>query len=184
MKRNGIAVLLILLVGMAFLVLGGGGYWLWQNQNLKTVPAPSGIGNSPTAAPSVIPSVTVEMSPTAVPTPGPYGSTVVVFESEAMFPAADKDQIIKRVINPYLDYYKDLQAADYVVSMKIRINTQASKNLFPYLADAIHRDGSNAGFTVEKDANGIKWWIPDCMGPCPMSESFKAKYPEIAQMVD
>ncbi len=131
-------------------------------------PPPAPVSPSPTTA-------------AASPTAG-HPQAVVVFEAEGSISQTDKDQLKARVVEPNLDYFLNLESGDYVVSMTVSPNTQASKTTYPYAARVIFKNGAYNSFSISKTKGAIDWWLPECMGPCPFSASFKAKYPEIVKL--
>ncbi len=114
-------------------------------------------------------------------TPAAGSAPVVVIESEASIPAQDLSEIKARVINPYLDYQADAQPGS-LVSFKISPNLLESKTAYPYMADAVFKNGGNEGFLISKNNAHIDWFIPACLNGCVFSDAFKAKYPEIVKL--
>lgn len=180
--RKGNAIIIILVIA-SIISLAGVGYLFWQNRNLQmslnekaTLPAISAtpttqLAVSPVSSPTVSP-----LSPTAA-----KSVAVVVFEAAGSIPQADKDALYNKVVNPFLDYYSDLQGKDYVVSFTIDINNNPSKTTYPYGGKGIFKNGAFESFLISKTAGVIDWWLPTCMAKCEFSESFKAKYPEIVK---
>jgi len=159
-------VLVVVLIIIAVLALVGAAYFYLQNQKLKTTvsyisPAPSGLQVNPSPTPLVA-------NPKAT----------VAFEAEGSFSQGEKDELYAKVINPYLDYNQDQNST--LVSLTISKNDKSNKDTYPYLALGIFKNGGTEGFVIVQKGTGIDWWYPTCMGPCPFSDSFKAKYPEIS----
>jgi hypothetical protein len=120
--------------------------------------------------------------PPAAVSPSPSTATctpVIVYEMGSSIPEGDKTQIQAKVVNPFSDYYCDLEGQGFVVSLSIGNNTGASQDQYPYSAKAIFKNGAQAGFLLSKNNGVVDWWLPECLGPCPFSAEFKAKYPEI-----
>lgn len=176
-KRNSSFAIVVGLViaGLLITVL----FLLYQNTKLQ---------NNSIITPSITP--TIETTPTiynSEETPTPSSSVAVsnatvIFESEASFSAGEKDHIKSKIIDPFLMYYADQYGADHVKTLTISVNDQPSKTEFPYLAKYIFEDGVNGGFVISKTQGNIDWWIPECMGPCPFSDNFRNKYPEISKI--
>lgn len=162
-NKNGSAVLLviILILILAVAVLG---YFFIKTQPTKE------ISTAPTET-------TTTTSPS--PTPTAASKAVIVFEGEGSFSQTEKDEIYNKVINPYIDYYAELPD-QILLTMTIAKNLQANKDAYPYSVKTIFNNGVNAGFLIIKEGTVISWWLPECMGSCNLSTSFKAKYPEIA----
>lgn len=168
---------LAIILGVVIVLLVGAGAFLFMNSNkdtkemtqLTTVTPTTAMqqdGVTPTAMQSVI-------------TPTTNEATVIIIESEGNLPQQDISELRARVINPYVDYFKETHTEDQLATFKVSVNTQASKTTYPYLADAITKKGVNEGFVIEKADGHITWWIPECMNGCNFSDSFKAKYPEV-----
>ncbi len=170
---------LIFLLAVLGVTLVGGGFFLGQKRQPaeKTI-MPQTVLPTPTATPLLpSPTDTVQLTPTS--TPVQAVKTVVVFEAEGAISTEDKSRLQQKVVAPYLDYQRDLNGEGYVISLTISPNIGANKTNYPYQAKAIFKNGGYEGFVVTKDGGGIDWWLPECMGPCPFSANFKAKYPEI-----
>lgn len=170
MKRENGNILPILLIVIAVLALAGAAYLFIQNQKLQNLSS-----NQPSASPTVSATITPTASPTSTPKP------IIVYEAEGTFSQPEKDELTKKVINPFTDYYQEQNTT--LLTMTIAKNIQASKDTYPYSVNAIFANGGNQGFLVMKVGTGVDWWIPDCMGGCNLTASFKAKYPEIAARV-
>jgi hypothetical protein len=119
--------------------------------------------------------------PTTAATSTPEAVPVVIIQGEVNLPKTDVDSLRKKVIEPYLEYYKTgSKEQGNLVTLKVEINTnQQSSKDYPYKAEAIFSSGANMGFLVSKNNSTIDWWVPECMGTCPFSPDFKTKYPEI-----
>lgn len=120
-------------------------------------------------------SATPKAAPPAVTTP------VVVFEAEGSISASDKTEIQKRILDPMIDYYAAETGSGKLLTITVSSGTQANKDTYPYLAKAIFDTGVNLGLAIEKDGTSFKWWKPECMGACPFTPEYKAKYPEVTE---
>ena len=102
---------------------------------------------------------------------------MVVFNPGGAFNPATKNEITKKIVEPYLDYQKDQKKV--LISFEVAENLiPETKATYPYTAQGIFIGGAVEGFVFGK---AIDWWLPECLGPCPLSENFKTKYPEIAK---
>jgi hypothetical protein len=170
--KNGSAVLviiiIILLVAVSIL-----GYFFIKNKTAKEIGTTS-VEVISTPLPSVEPSSSL--------TPSATSKVVVVFEAEGSFSQTEKDEIRSKIINPYIDYYAELPDQT-LLTITIAKNLLASKETYPYSAKTIFKNGGNSGFLIMKQGTGVAWWVPECLDGCNLSVSFKAKYPEIAALV-
>ncbi len=158
------------IVGVGLLTLAGlGGYLYLQNGKTSILKLNPPVTSSPTPTPL--------SSPTAISSP-PLSAAAVVFEAEGSFTPVEKTELTKKVVNPLVDYYAD-QEAGYLVSLTIAHNTQESRDNYPYQGKAIFKGGGNSGFLVTKLGTGVDWWFPECMGACPYTDTYRAKYPEV-----
>lgn len=123
------------------------------------------------------PSAGVQATPSASPSQGQ--KSVATFESSANITASAQTEITKKVIDPFLDYYRDQYNAGYVKTLVIQKNLNASADTYPYKADYTFEGGVNGGFLIMKQGTGVDWWYPECLNGCTFSAAFKAKYPEI-----
>ena len=168
--KNGSAILIIIIV-ILLVAVGVLGYFFIKNKpadkmgtaSIEVVATPS-----PLPLPSSSPSATSKV--------------VVVFEAEGSFSQTEKDEIRSKIINPYIDYYAEL-SDQTLLTITIAKNSLASKETYPYSAKTIFESGGNSGFLIMKEGTGVSWWVPECLDGCNLSSSFKAKYPEIAALV-
>ena len=114
------------------------------------------------------------LSPTITPSPTQENSFPIVYEAAGSFSASEKNQIQEKVINPFVDYYKDLDQE--IASITISKSTTAG---YPYALSGIFKSGVNNSFLIKASGGIVDWWYPECMGECPFSEEFKTKYSEI-----
>lgn len=167
-----IAVFVVVLVGSTI-------YFLDQNQKRERANARTQI--------SITPIPTKQAVPTATPTASQssqISEPVVIIEAELTLPKGDKEGLRKKVIEPYIDYFKDAHKDDFLVSFKVSVNTGSSNSQYPYKADSISKNGVNEGFLISKTAGSIDWWYPECLAKCEFSDTFRARYPEIVAKVE
>jgi hypothetical protein len=116
------------------------------------------------------------------PLASPSGELVVV-ENEAAMSGSEREALYTRVIEPFVDYYKDAGEGT-LLSLTINQNTQDNRTTYPYLASATFDTGASMGFVVKKEGDILAWWYPECMDICPLSPEFMDKYPEIVELVN
>ncbi len=170
-------VWLVILAVIASLSLAGGAYFYGQNQSLKKI-TQIPVGVDVTSDPlSQIPIAVVNPTPTQR-----ANKATVVYEAEGSFSAAEKSELKTKVIDSFLDYYTT-ESDQVLLTLTISKNNQASKDTYPYQAQAIFEGGGNMGFLIMKSGTGVDWWYPECLNGCNLSATYKAKYPEIASKV-
>lgn len=118
----------------------------------------------------------IQQIPQATTQPAP--TSVVVFEASGSIPTMDKTQLMQRIVEPFVDYYKEQDKDRHIVSLSIGKNTGTNGDAYPYQGKAIFSDGVNSGFLIAKKEENIDWWLPECM-QCLFSPQFSTKYPEI-----
>ena len=155
-----------------------GGYFYLQDENLKKPLINLTIPLSPTLTSSPI-SPIYDTNTTS-----DSGAFVNKTDAEVIFEGTfssgpDKDDLYKKIVEPYLDYYED-QEKGSLVSLTISENPYPSKTTSPYLGTGIFKNGANEGFVIDKKNGEIDFWIPTCM-ICTFSDSFKEKYPDIVK---
>lgn len=91
-------------------------------------------------------------------------------------------QIRGRVVEPFILYYRT--TPDYPRIVSITIETVPDVADYPYKAEAIFEGGGNAGWLIRVTGGVVDWWLPECMGPCPFSDEFRAAYPEIVAILE
>jgi hypothetical protein len=131
--------------------------------------------DEPVATATPISKATV--TPSAQPTTS--SAPVVVIKGKATLPAKDLSELQQKVIDPYIMYYST--NSDKIVSITVEPNTQASSKEYPYKFEAILKSGANNGFLVLKTAEGLDWWVPECLNKCEFTKEFAEKYPEIVK---
>lgn len=170
----------LILVGVVIVLVGVTAFLYGQGQGLGQNGAATTENQNESAQNNNISPTNSAVSPIVTMS---TNAPAVVIEAEGAFPPQDVMEIKARVIAPYLDYKAEVQPGD-LVSFKISQNPHASKNEFPYLADAIFKNGGNEGFVIGKTNGHINWYIPECLNGCQFSEAFKAKYPEIVKLTE
>ena len=161
-----VPVIIIVLVGLAVT-----GFFVFQNKGVAPVVEPT-----PTLTETITPSTSVSPSLSSIITasPTPETSFPIVYEASGSFSASEKNQIQERIINPFVDYYNDLDQE--IASITISKSATAG---YPYALSGIFKSGVNNSFLIKASGGVVDWWYPECMGECPFSDEFKAKYPEI-----
>lgn len=173
-KGNVAVIVLSIFVALA---LAGGAYFYGKSESLKAQIDSISTPSSTEASQNVVSSST----PTA--TPNAKTKATVVFEAEGSFTQSEKDELKKKVINPFVDYYEMEETEQVLLTFTVSKNLQASKDTYPYQGQAILQGGGNMGFLIMKSGSGVDWWFPECMMGCNLSAAYKAKYPEIAAKV-
>lgn len=169
----------VVLAIVAVAGIAGAAYFYGQNQNLKGITHLA--SSTPFVIDSAVPNESTVPSPSATPS---AAKVTVVFEAEGSFTAAEKTELQKKVIDPFTDYYLEPgSSTQKLLTLTISKNNQASKDTYPYQAQAIFDGGGNMGFLIMKVGAGVDWWYPECMISCNLSAAYKAKYPEIAAKV-
>ena len=134
-----------------------------------------------TAAPPA-PTAEATAEPTIAPATEAPAGPEVVFLAEGSFSAEEKSQIMSRVVEPFILYYHD--RVEHPALLTITIEKYDGLAGYPYSAQAIFETGINTGWLVSASGGLVDWWIPDCMGPCPLSDAFRAAYPEIVAILE
>lgn len=102
---------------------------------------------------------------------------VIVFSAAGSIPDDVEQEILDRVINPFVDYYTE--KGEIILSVQIEPMDSMSKDI-NYSFSYIYANGVNGGSAIFEDKNGIKYWSPDCM-VCEFSEEYRTKYPEVVK---
>ena len=107
---------------------------------------------------------------------------VIVFQPGGLFSEEQRNIILTRVVNPFILYHQGLEGHPPLVS--ISIEPASSLADYPYSANAIFDTGITAGWLIHATAGVVDWWLPDCLGPCPISDAFRTAYPEIVSTLE
>jgi len=178
-KQGNVTTMVLILITIAAITFAA--YLLGQNKQLKDSGSNSAVSVEISPGPTVEDlqidindeNQTFPLQPTQ-----PAPTSVVVFEASGSIPSADKAQLMERVVEPFVDYYKEQDRDRHIVSLSIGKNTGASQETYPYQGKAIFSDGVNSGFLIAKKSGSIEWWLPECM-KCEFSSDFSSKYPAI-----
>lgn len=169
---------IFILIGIVIVLVGISAFLYGQNQGVErngaatTENANIDSENVLTENLSLSPTITKENE-----------APVVVFEAEGAFPSGVVSQIRSKVVEPFIDFKKDNQPGE-LVSVQVSLNPHPSKNEFPYLLNAIYKNGGNEGFVIRQTNGVIDWYIPECLNGCQFSEEFSTKYPEIVELTN
>ena len=106
----------------------------------------------------------------------------VVFTPGGLFTDADRDLIRARVIGPFIHYHADLD--DSAQMLTVHVQPFEDDPRWLYQAEAIFAGGGYIGWMLPASDGELDWWLPDCMGPCELSDSFRAAYPEIVAILE
>ncbi len=177
MNSKGSALVIIVSI-VAVIAIAFGAYMYGQNQSLKG----KVVNQTSSPVASQNPNTLDDLTSTPASTSVPKGATVI-YEAEGSFTASEKSEIKKKIIDPFVDYYAMEDTGQVLLTLTISKNNQASKDQYPYQAQAIFQGGGNMGFLIMKSGTGVDWWFPECLMGCNLSSAYKLKYPEVAAKV-
>lgn len=169
-QKGSSAVLTIILV-ILVIALTGLVVFFWQSYekerelNLSRLAAPAEAGTNKTSGVA-----TPASAPTATKRP-----TVVVYTPNGLFNEAEITELKTKYINPFTDWNTDNNIA--TVSITVEKPYPAISG-YKYKVNYINEDASSGGF-LYGTTTPLEWWLPECLGGCNFSDSFKAKYTEI-----
>lgn len=102
---------------------------------------------------------------------------VVVYEREGLLTDEMRQEVEKKIIDPYFDYH-NADELDFIV-MLIEVLPESDNYL--YTVKAISKDGIYHGFLHGTRGEALDYYVPECMGACPFSDEYKQKYPHVVQ---
>jgi hypothetical protein len=123
-------------------------------------------------------------APTADPAPAADAAPVVVFIPPGLFSDADREEIMRKVVDPFVHYYRDLVADGHPKLVSIAIESYTGDPAWRYGADAIFEGEVYISWLLPVTGGVLDWWIPECMNVCEVSDSFRAAYPEIMAIIE
>ncbi len=106
----------------------------------------------------------------------------VVFTPGGLFADAERELIMARVVGPFIHYHADLE--DSAQMLTVHVQPFEDDPSWLYKAEAIFAGGGYIGWLLPASDGDLDWWLPDCMGPCELSDSFRAAYPEIVAILE
>ncbi len=91
----------------------------------------------------------------------------------------EKETLKRKLIDPYIDYQNEDSIELVALYIEVPINIGE-----PYGIIAIY--GSENRYGTEEFIFGAReqdydYWHPECMGDCPFSDAYRAKYPEVVR---
>lgn len=89
---------------------------------------------------------------------------------------AEKERLEERLVNPYTFYQSEEGRTLLTFYVTVPVNVGEA-----YTADAIFADGVTEGFLFGTREGEYDYWRPECMGPCPFSDAFRERYPQIVR---
>ncbi|MCW5877206.1 MAG: hypothetical protein KIS85_10085 [Anaerolineales bacterium] len=105
------------------------------------------------------------------------GGPEVVFVPGGLFEAAERELFMQRIGNPFIDYHAELAGHPRLLTITVRHYSEDPA--FIYTVEAIFETGVYTGWLAPGSGGTPDWWLPDCMGPCPLNDAFRSAYPEI-----
>jgi hypothetical protein len=115
----------------------------------------------------------------------------ITYSPENAFSRAEKTLLEKRLILPMIDYeeqYENEEGYDPIKTITITKFTdkeyeeQMSYTKYRYNVTVVSRHSTAERLYGENDT--INWWAPECYhGGCGVKDTFKAKYPEIVDLL-
>lgn len=136
---------------------------------------------------ALAPAATTEAPPeTAAPThtsaPVSGAEPVIVFQPGGLFSDDERNLLLTRVVNPFILYHQEVEGHPPLVSISIEPSSSLAD--YPYSANAIFETGITAGWLVHATGGVVDWWLPECLGPCILSDAFRTAYPEIVSTLE
>ena len=108
----------------------------------------------------------------------PDSLPVVVFQQAGLLSARDKTLLEERVIQPMIDYHNENEVKIVTISVKTPAHSGEEYDIETFFVGGVYE-----GMIWGKKDGDIPYWVPGCLGPCALSDTFRAKHPEIvAQM--
>jgi hypothetical protein len=159
-------VLFALLVGVV----------IYGLSHISTIPVPE--ASSLVIQPTLTVPSPITKSPEKTTTP-----KISIEDAGGAIAESEKTQIIQKVINPFLDYYRDAGQGK-IISLIISLNTKPNNVTYPFLAEGVIDSGAKMSFVIERKGIDLSWWVPECMGPCLLTDEFRGKYPEIMKKLE
>lgn len=113
--------------------------------------------------------------------PTQVNQVAVAFTPGGLFEEAEKAEITTKLIEPYLDYAKEIGSPNDLASIHVQHPVEGEA-FTEYTVDVIYQNDGYAGFIYGDSSLEIQpWWQPQCFEACEFSEAFRQKYPEIVE---
>jgi len=171
----------MLLAGMLLLAACGGAPSQANPSDVATLVAEQMQTLEPSLATAAPPPTD---APATAPAPAADAGPAVVFIPPGVFSDADRDEIMRKVVNPFMHYYRDLAAGGHPSLVSIAIEPYTGDPAWKYGADAIFEGEVYISWLMPVTGGVLDWWLPECMGTCEVSEGFRAAYPEIMSIIE
>lgn len=177
--KKGLLTILAFTVVVLLLLAGYLGYLVQQKNNLisdkdtEIEKLISGLAGGSDATKEEVLDETKDDSRQDWPT-----KTAVVFTPEGLFDEGEKTEITNKLINPYVDFMKDL-GSEPPASIHVQHNVVNSDDP-EYSVDIIYVSGGYEGFLYGNNTKTTQpWYQPVCYEGCEFSDEYKAKYPDV-----
>lgn len=173
-------VLIAILIGL----LSGGGIYFWQQEEAKHLNNRIERLEQELNEAQNKPPVTIEKE-VEKPVPPSAESSLgfkkedfpfIHFSREGLLTAAERKILEAKLINPMILYYNEKEVE--LISLSIVVPQNVGQD---YEVTAIFKNGGTSDFLFGKREQQYNFWGPGCMGPCPFTEAFKKKYPNIVE---
>ncbi|MFA5986613.1 MAG: hypothetical protein WC819_04685 [Parcubacteria group bacterium] len=103
---------------------------------------------------------------------------VIVFKP-ATFTEQEKEDLLTRIINPYIDYALESESTT-PLSISIVKNTEGQNTTgYMYTIDVIFGNDTYSDWLEREVGTPLRTWTPDCMDTCTFSEQYKMKHPNV-----
>jgi len=101
---------------------------------------------------------------------------VVAFEPAGLFTESEMNEIKTKITTPLLAYENESELN--VVSVLIHKYEENQRPAgYMYSAIEIFKNNGTGGWLFGETGKAIDYWKPQCMNECPISDKFRATYP-------
>jgi len=106
----------------------------------------------------------------------------VVFTPSGAFIDAEREEIMKKVVEPFKTYHNTGNDEYVALTINIQKNNKGEviQHGYLYSANAILSPQGSEGWLFGENGT-VDYWKPTCMDVCPYSDEFKEKYPNLVE---
>ncbi len=103
----------------------------------------------------------------------------IIFQPDT-FTADEKAALKKNLIDPIVDYETENQTADRTMTAFVVEKMPTPTAGYKFKVSQYYTNNGWGGFLYGNAETGaIPLWVPDCLGDCKFTETFKQKHPEV-----
>ena len=104
---------------------------------------------------------------------------VVSYSRAGLLTETDKIDLEEKFIEPFIDYYKDMEEILISMDIIVPINAGEEYEITTLFISGDYNPRQEFSFGAKEE--NYDYWAPECMNECEFSPMFREKYPQIVE---